>query len=400
MFLHRSSCLPIKGIRLLSFTETTDTEEDYVTHKNVDYLPDFHRMHPDRAHAQEYFLSNTSLLSTYKNKLLAYNPILLNNLPDEVSRPFLEIKFNHNQDEQILNPLKHDPQNPDSEIYQVIPSYKDLPHGKNGYVLKTGDNIVFGRHKLTVLEMRNKDEEPLTSKFDAKFFQKILPKRNTVVNKDLVCKYCLSGEGELIRPCNCTEGVHEECLREWVDSRFIPRNFENEEAIYNNVYQFNYYSTCELCKMPIIKTKEEDGKTVLDISHAKPKGPYALLLLHFDMRDYTPGCKEWSIFCFQPREETVTVKVGNGDCQVTTPGIAVSNEHFTMMYNGVNFVVSDNDSAYGTFVKIKEPLKVFDNLAILVDGKMIHFQKRLFFDSVSGARETFFEKDCPELLAK
>lgn len=95
------------------------------------------------------------------------------------------------------------------------------------------------------------------------------------------CKICFSeeetaedDEGLFITPCKCKgscQFVHIGCLKVWLNRRLIPKTQGN------TLYYHWKKLECEVCKEPLPKVINYDGKLIPLLNLSRPSAPYILM---------------------------------------------------------------------------------------------------------------------------
>jgi len=181
-----------------------------------------------------------------------------------------------------------------------------------------------------------------------------MTKEHLATDERRQCKICLledaSEENFFISPCQCRgscEYVHFLCLKQWVESK-IKKKFTGNTITYNWKK-----SECELCKSALPK-KIRNGSNEFDLLEIeRPRQPYIILESLSNEKKLSKN-----LFLIKPNEEE-QIKLGRGhESEVRISDISVSRFHAYIKYVNRKFVIFDNNSKFGTLIKLTKPFPI------------------------------------------
>lgn len=264
--------------------------------------------------------------------------------------------------------------------------------GRNqrGYPLKPGEVIKLGRVEFRVREIKvpcqkvEGEFQVLTAEEEEeKDFMSGLPNdevfdateqvRETVKNPNLVCRYCFEkniGDNEmdnlLINPCSCKGSsgmVHLICLMNWIQYKIISKTTSNIAT-----YQWKKLQ-CEVCLKNWPRNIRFKNQIRSLISVEKPPFPY--IILEKQNNDTTTGPRANSLSLIVATDPT-PIKLGRGhQCDLRISDISVSRIHAFLKYQDNKFLIFDNDSKFGTLIKLSKPYKVQTDKAAVQIGRTV-----------------------------
>eukprot|EP01017_Pseudomicrothorax_dubius_P003643 TRINITY_DN10563_c0_g2_i3.p1 TRINITY_DN10563_c0_g2~~TRINITY_DN10563_c0_g2_i3.p1 ORF type:complete len:251 (+),score=28.86 TRINITY_DN10563_c0_g2_i3:670-1422(+) len=187
-----------------------------------------------------------------------------------------------------------------------------------------------------------------------------------------VCRICLvedDSDHKLIAPCKCRgscEYVHLSCFQYWFKSKIQTKE-------YNNAWNFHWKKLeCEVCQDPIPRLFKMGGERHELFNLKRPQDtPY--LILESITKEKKAGR---AIHVLRVGEEGV--KLGRGhQCDVRIGDISVSRLHAEIKYQNDSFLITDNNSKFGTLVLLQEPYLIREEkVAVQVGRTVITFVMR------------------------
>ncbi|EGR29443.1 hypothetical protein IMG5_155500 [Ichthyophthirius multifiliis] len=302
-----------------------------------------------------------------KEDLVIINqPIISNNIRNLNNQNALflaAIDINQNSQRALtfeLNPTKDSLRTLNSqnqlEPYLIVRSLKNHQNVQKGYTLQAGDIVKFGRIEYQIMQIKNNQNQIF--KVDTQQFMHIQQNdnlQNSNAEHAKICKICLSDdqseENFLINPCNCKgscEFVHFECLKGWINSKLKVRKLDNVQIISWKK------SDCEICKTQLpkhIKYKNQIKDLIqIDI----PEKPHIIFeSLEKDKKVFK------NLFIFYTDENEKEIKIGRGhSSEVRISDISVSRTHSMIKYINNQFLIIDNNSKFGTLIKLKNNIEI------------------------------------------
>ncbi len=154
-------------------------------------------------------------------------------------------------------------------------------------------------------------------------------------------------ENCLLYPCVCENGVHFQCLKNWVQYKIVAKNNQNIAT-----YQWKKLE-CEICLKSLPRRVKFDGRVNELITVEKPSCPYII----FEKISNDNSSPTLSIIV---PEENKPLKLGRGhQCDLRITDISVSRIHAHLKFQDEKFLIFDNDSKFGTLILLnnKYPVK-------------------------------------------
>ncbi|CAD8101626.1 unnamed protein product [Paramecium primaurelia] len=255
----------------------------------------------------------------------------------------------------------------ENENFLIVRSLKNSQGGQKGYKMEPGDIIKLGRMEYLIIETRNKDNlvNKATNEMLKDWFEITA---SYVTNTQAICRFCLmetqSIEDPFISPCNCKgscEFVHFNCMRQWIESRCQIKQLNSAQS-----YRWKQQQ-CELCESILpLKINMEDRELSLDLIQ-RPSTPY-LIMQSRHKKEKKHG-KAVYVMQFQNNEP---IKIGRGhQCDIQISDISVSRLHAYIKYEDGNFMILDNNSKFGTLVRLFQPYKIEQEKVALQVGRTV-----------------------------
>ena len=284
-------------------------------------------------------------------------------------------------------------QYPVRHSYLIVRSLK-CKDGRNqrGYRLSPGEIIKLGRVEYRVREIKIRkpnsegngtDFEVLTTGEETHDCMSGLPNdevfdateqaKETMKDTSLTCRYCFQRdisddpmENLLINPCDCKGSsgmVHLMCLMNWIQYKIISKNT-------NNIATYSWKKLqCEVCtkNWPRSISYQKEVRSLISVE--KPDFPY--IILEKQSTDSTTNQKANSLSLIVPNEDS-PIKLGRGhQCDLRISDISVSRIHAFLKFENNRFLVFDNDSKFGTLIKLKKPYQVMTDKAAVQIGRTV-----------------------------
>ncbi|CAG9328886.1 unnamed protein product [Blepharisma stoltei] len=250
---------------------------------------------------------------------------------------------------------------PYEKMWQVIKFVKN--QGIKGHPLKKGDWIKLGRIRLHIkqIQLANSEEAKLSLIPNSED-----PETNEMQEEkneeSMPCRICLSEITSpldpLIAPCKCAgtmKYVHINCLKEWLKNRITAR--ETPKAI---SYYWKDFS-CELCKTKLPSIIQIGGQQYELIGFTHPTKPFIILE---DFRSDLRHSNGVHIITLEPENYA---EIGRGhECDVKLTDISVSRNHSKIKLINDQFYLEDQNSKFGTLLRMKGILNININQSIVV----------------------------------
>lgn len=252
--------------------------------------------------------------------------------PELSANPLAEITFLENK--FYFGKLQED-------LWRVI-KYTD----PTGYHVHAGDILKFGRIPFKVKEMCNHIGEFTTIDEGV---------AREAIGIYSACRICqqddFDEENPLVSPCGCTGSmkfIHLECLRGWLNTHKIVKESENSVTAIWRV------TRCEICHKKYSYFVKVMGKT-LRVFLEECKKPMLIL----DALSEEDPTGEALIGIFLNNSLKTTIGRGNA-AEIKIVDITVSRLHASLYYSHEEkaFFIKDEESKFGTLVKVQEPLEL------------------------------------------
>lgn len=167
--------------------------------------------------------------------------------------------------------------------------------------------------------------------------------------ENLICRICQSDENTkenpLISPCKCTGSIkyiHINCIQEWYKNKMIVKSHLNATSyIIKNL-------ECELCKQPFSTTFKYDTKNYDFVPIIRPKSNAYIIL-------ETLIANETYIHVIRV-DDKQDIKIGRGqecDIRILNDNTG-SRYHAFIKFDKDEFLLFDNNSKFGTTVLMQE----------------------------------------------
>ena len=286
---------------------------------------------------------------------------------------------------------------PQRNNFLIVRSLK-CRDGKNqrGYPLKPGEVIKLGRVEYKVREIRVKSSENdgfVTMTADEENFDCMSKLPNDEIfdvteqvnqnkeNKNLTCRYCFQNEisndeidNLLINPCDCKGSsgmVHLICLMNWIQYKIISKTSSNIAT-----YQWKKLQ-CEVCTHNWPRNIKYKNKVKGLISVEKPDIPYIIIekqntdISENDKNGNSSTAKGNNLSLIVATDNN-PVKLGRGHhCDLRISDISVSRIHAFLKFENNQFLIFDNDSKFGTLIKLEKPYEVQTDKAAVQIGRTV-----------------------------
>lgn len=285
------------------------------------------------------------------------------------------------------------PNPPSKEQFVVVQSLRDKTRrAQRGYCLLPGSLIRLGSFRMRVTELalplgpgnqlttkRAPDEGALSlSTVDiTEQVRALKARRESGETEDgrsasLTCKYCLMESiaddptrDLLVHLCRCKGGskyTHIFCLQNWMKQK-VERSKNDAFVIYD-------YSNlkCEICKAPWPRRLRLADRLIDVVDVQRPKVPYVML----ETQEKAPKKRASKILCILAnRGQAVTLGKRYSatlhiDCE------SVSAVHAAIRYERRHFWLFDNESRFGTLVRMDQDWKIdYHKFAVQVGRSVV-----------------------------
>jgi len=285
------------------------------------------------------------------------------------------------QDQYYLNPthIKDLEENPQNQSFLIVRSLKDNEGCQKGYKLSLGDVIRLGRIEYRVLEFRDNSRDIqslLADNVDMESQPFSLLKKECSETSDdqkRQCRICLMDEQEsqelLVNPCHCkgtSEYIHIKCLQDWISSKAKKKVNPSATCIYWKKLH------CEICKVPLPDLVQVGEQTLELVAIYRPETPYILLerVFYDKSRENTKNTK--TMILLSVSNETEYIKLGRGhECDLRENDISVSRLHAFIRFHNGEFLITDNNSKFGTLVLLRKDYELERKKIALQIGRTV-----------------------------
>ena len=232
------------------------------------------------------------------------------------------------------------------DLWTVV---KYLSEGSRGMPLLCGSIIKLGRAMYRVKEINDCKEEAMEEVASDTASSEGAEAEECAGREEMVCRICYerqqTRDNPLLSPCRCDGTVkylHLNCLKLWIKSKVTTRQTENSVS-----YQWKTIE-CDICKLElplILKTKTAQ---VSLFEHDRPRGPFLVLEAYPSDRTSLK-----SLHVIMMTHGKASICLGRGhDSDVRINDISVSRCHAMIKFERGQFLIEDNQSKFGTLVKI------------------------------------------------
>jgi hypothetical protein len=235
-----------------------------------------------------------------------------------------------------------------------------------------------GRIIFQVLETRDLNRNVTTIvNIAPKEVQFINSKENIPTDLESSCRICFMGieeeEDPLMSVCKCRgscQYVHIYCLKKWIEHQKVMTTNSKYISSFNN-----NKLTCDLCHEILPWTISVDKTIHTLVDFPKPcDEPYILLLERFNLKESSRV-----VHLITPKD-TSLIKIGRDPSDhLTLSDRSVSRHHAVLdLDNQYGFNIADNDSKYGTLIKLDEAIDFveYPSLMFVYKAFAIHVERK------------------------
>ena len=232
------------------------------------------------------------------------------------------------------------------ELWTVV---KFLREGGGGMALQCGNIIKLGRAMYQVKEMSDGSEKLMEEVASDTASSEETELEDFPGSEEMVCRICYerqrTRENPLLSPCRCDGTVkylHLNCLKLWIKSKITTRQTENSVS-----YQWKTIE-CDICKLELPLMFRTKTAQVSLFEHDRPRGPFIVLEAYPSDRTSLK-----SLHVIKMTQTKASIRLGRGhDSDVRINDISVSRCHAMIKFERGQFLIEDNESKFGTLVKI------------------------------------------------
>jgi hypothetical protein len=264
--------------------------------------------------------------------------------------------------------------------YLIVRSLKCRDgRSQRGYSLQPGDIMKLGRVEYKIVEMKTSlgcrkvanqmdlYDQQSRQVFDADANNTLKEKK--LRGEEIQCKYCLSetvaetGDAVsnlMLYLCNCNEGVHFHCLKNWMQYKIISKATQHVTS-----YQWKKLD-CEICLIQWPKKVKFMGEVHELITLNRPNVPYMII------EKTTNDANSPSTMNIIVPNGTELIKMGRGhQCDLRISDISVSRIHTHIKFENDQFLAFDNDSKFGTLILLTNEYPVRSEKAAIQIGRTV-----------------------------
>ncbi|EAR90253.2 zinc finger protein (macronuclear) [Tetrahymena thermophila SB210] len=261
--------------------------------------------------------------------------------------------------------------NSNNDAYLIVRFLRNQKGEQKGYPLQVGDMIKLGRVEYCVIEKYT--EESGLQQINDIFCDQEQYNFNIDYSKTetKTCRICLCeeeqcSENPLLNPCNCKgscEYMHFECLKHWVESKV----HKKYSPPFISTFKWKNLE-CEVCKQPLPKIININNKKLSLVETARPEGNY--IILESISREKKVSMGLYIINNLKNPEDQA--KLGRGHtCDIRVQDISVSRFHSYIKYENGQFLLFDNNSKFGTLVKLDKNYPILSEKVGIQVGRTI-----------------------------
>lgn len=201
-----------------------------------------------------------------------------------------------------------------------------------------------------------------------------------------ICRICYSEEDPLndldnpfVEPCKCSGSVkyvHLNCLKEWINTKYIVNIEKNENFLYFIIKPLE----CDICKsiFPEYIKHKNHSYQLIDI---KPE-----FRSYFIMEGLTYDKNNNKLLYIISLDNNKILKLGRGNgADLIIGDLSVSRVHCILILDNKKIYIEDNNSKFATLVLVQSPMiKLTHNLPLYIQIG------RTFFDCRIKSRSNIF----------
>lgn len=294
----------------------------------------------------------------------------------------LSITKNERNNDKYVIDYEKDNENgrPLRPTYLIVRSLKCKDgRSQRGYPLQPGDIMKLGRVEFKVVEIKNsfgcKKVDNHMDYYDQQNRQVFDADASTTYHEkkmrgeETTCKYCLSEhvaesaddiDNLMLYICNCNEGVHFYCLKNWMQYKIISKATSNVTS-----YQWKKLD-CEICLSQWPKKIKHQNEIHELITLNKPSMPYMII----EKISSDPNIASTMNIIVPSGNEVI--KLGRGhQCDLRISDISVSRIHTHLKFENDQFLSFDNDSKFGTLILLTSEYPVRTDKAAIQIGRTV-----------------------------
>lgn len=285
------------------------------------------------------------------------------------SRFFVEVNDRKGQQE--------DPSTALPSQYLIVRSLK-CSDGKvqRGCPLTAGQIIKLGRIEFRILEVCVSADTSFDA-IDYRLYQHdsvfdVETQNEPPFAKERLCRYCYSEhiddgsevDDVMLYMCDCkgsAGGLHFACLKTWINYKTVTK------SQYNNILTYQLKKLeCDVCLKPFPRRMRYRGGVHEFLAIEKPKGPYLIIERVVPDASFASNI---SIIALEDKQE---IRIGRGHvCDLRVSDISVSRLHALVKFDKDRFLIFDNDSKFGTLVKLDRHFPVQAEKAAIQVGRSV-----------------------------
>ena len=345
---------------------------------------------------RKFQIAKPVVIGRNKNEINCWSKLHSFKPPEKQDTEFL-LSISQNQEDKskfsvdVPGQFTNHTQFPVRHNYLIVRSLK-CKDGRNqrGYELHPGEIIKLGRVEYRVREIKIRKPNGNGSEFEVlttgeetndcmsglpndEVFDATKQAQETQNDANLTCRYCFQREisddeieNLLINPCDCKGSsgmVHLMCLMNWIQYKIISKNT-------NNIATYSWKKLqCEVCTKNWPRSIRYQNEVRSLISVEKPDFPY--IILEKQNTDSTTNLRANSLSLIVPSED-IPIKLGRGhQCDLRISDISVSRIHAFLKFENNKFLIFDNDSKFGTLIKLNKAYQVMTDKAAVQIGRTV-----------------------------
>jgi len=256
-------------------------------------------------------------------------------------------------------------ENIQANSFLIVRSLKNDEGVQKGHGLDLGDVIRLGRIEYRVLEFQDHNAQVYTmlnNKGNTESYPFTISTKdcNNTAQGVRQCKICLMDEHDspeiLVNPCNCkgtSEYVHIKCLQDWISCKVKKKVNPSATCIYWKKLN------CEICKVALPDLVEIGKQSLELVPIYRSESPYLLLERVFYDKTKESANNSKTMILLSVSKETESIKLGRGhECDLRENDISVSRLHAFIKYEDGRFIITDNNSKFGTLILLRKDYEI------------------------------------------
>ncbi|CAD8143788.1 unnamed protein product [Paramecium octaurelia] len=200
------------------------------------------------------------------------------------------------------------------------------------------------------------------------------------------CRICLGNtqsSNPLLNPCKCSgfiKYIHLDCMKRWLKEQ----TQASKQSEKSEIYLWNSLK-CEICQEPYKVIFQSDGVTYHMLDLLKPRYPYVMLEFYTKKKENQVVQINLGDHFTQKADGVMVISLGEKmslgrarENWVRLGEVSVSRFHATLQIEKIqeqdSLFLFDNNSKFGTLVKITEDMPIYQDLEVQVGNSLFKLQ--------------------------